>query len=228
MKVVLILFFIIQIFSIKIKQNANIDAENAQRERTKEEMSEILQIYGNLNIDEACVICRYITQKINKLIDIDKMCSILKENDIIIKSTQSNSDIVLEEVDDINKIETITEINNDEDNVDDNSTLVNETIYSFKEKERGNEIGKRVEKVKVISKCYYSKRRKFPDDKWLCAEEKIGRMIKELCKNEISFSYQKYCNAIYQQFDIVVERALFHDNSIEMCQRINMCPYRVN
>ena len=124
MKVVLILFFIIQIFSIKIKQNANIDAENAQRERTKEEMSEILQIYGNLNIDEACVICRYITQKMNKLIDIDKMCPILSENDIIIKSTQPNRDIVLEEADSKIDNETINEI----ENYDENKTLVNETI----------------------------------------------------------------------------------------------------
>ena len=85
----------------------------------------------------------------------------------------------------------------------------------------------RMMKVKVISKCYYSQRRKFPDDKWLCAEEKIGGLIKELCKNEISFSYQKYCNAIYQQFDIVVEKTLFHDNSLEMCQKINMCPYKI-
>ena len=223
MKVVLILFFIIQIFSIKIKQNANIDAENAQRERTKEEMSEILQIYGNLNIDEACVICRYITQKMNKLIDIDKMCPILSENDIIIKSTQPNRDIVLEEADSKIDNETINEI----ENYDDNKTLVNETIYSFKERERNEQDGKKVEKVKVISKCYYSQRRKFPDDKWLCAEEKIGGLIKELCKNEISFSYQKYCNAIYQQFDIVIERTLFHDNSLEMCQKINMCPYKI-
>ena len=52
-------------------------------------------------------------------------------------------------------------------------------------------------------------------------------LVKELCKNEISFSYQKYCNAIYNQFDSFIERYILHNNPLKICQNINMCPFSV-
>ena len=46
-----------------------------------------LRCFGDLEINEACVICQYITQKIDSIIDIDKSCPI--PTNMILISTPS-------------------------------------------------------------------------------------------------------------------------------------------
>ena len=136
-----------------------------------------LRCFVDLEINEACVICQYITQKIDSIIDIDKSCPI--PTNMILISTPS-----------------------------------------FKQYEH-------VQKIKIIHENIDRRRYHYPKETWLCVEKKIGALVKELCKNEISFSYQKYCNAIYNQFDSFIERYILHNNPLKICQNINMCPFSV-
>jgi hypothetical protein len=42
-------------------------ASDKQSLLTNNEVKEVLKCFGDLNLDEGCVICRYMTQKIRKL-----------------------------------------------------------------------------------------------------------------------------------------------------------------
>ena len=152
----------------------NVSIELKLKDNTKEKS---LRCFGDLEINEACVICQYITQKIDSIIDFDKSCPMLT-NIILISNP------------------------------------------SFKQYEH-------VQKIKIVHENIDRRRYQYPKETWLCVEQKIGALVKELCENEISFSYQKYCNAIYNQFDSFIERYILHNNPLKICQNINMCPFSV-
>ena len=50
---------------------------------TNHEIREILKCFGNLDLNEACVICRYVTQKIYKVLDISTMCPDIVETKLL-------------------------------------------------------------------------------------------------------------------------------------------------
>lgn len=58
----LILLFVLFVPNL-IKSSKN---KNSQVLLTNQEIREILKCFGDLNLEEGCVICRYITQKICK------------------------------------------------------------------------------------------------------------------------------------------------------------------
>lgn len=65
---------------------------------------------------------------------------------------------------------------------------------------------------------------KYPDPQWDCAELQIGKILKYLCEEEVSRSYQKYCNVLFKQINTITESLLYHDNNIALCQNVHMCP----
>lgn len=65
---------------------------------------------------------------------------------------------------------------------------------------------------------------KYPDPQWDCAELQIGKILKYLCDEEVSRSYQKYCKVLFKQLNTITESLLYHDNNIELCQNVHMCP----
>ena len=72
------------------------------------------------------------------------------------------------------------------------------------------------------------RRSRFPDPQWDCAESQIGKIVRYLCEEEISSSYQKYCKPIFEQINTMIESYLYHDNNIEICQNLHMCPVTVD
>jgi hypothetical protein len=72
------------------------------------------------------------------------------------------------------------------------------------------------------------RRSRFPDPQWDCAEIQIAKLVKYLCEDEISISFQKYCKPIFQQINTMIESYLYHDNSLEICQNMHMCPITVD
>ena len=65
---------------------------------------------------------------------------------------------------------------------------------------------------------------KYPDPQWDCAELQIGKILKYLCEEEVSHSYQKYCTVLFKQINTITESLLYHDNNIALCQNVHMCP----
>jgi hypothetical protein len=55
------------------------------------------------------------------------------------------------------------------------------------------------------------KRSRFPDPQWTCAEKNLKEMINYLCNQEISLSYVKYCKALKEQINVIIESFLYHD-----------------
>mgnify|MGYP002380371708 CR=1 FL=1 len=72
------------------------------------------------------------------------------------------------------------------------------------------------------------RRSRFPDPQWDCAETQIGKIVRYLCEEEVSSSYQKYCKPIFEQINTLIESYLYHDNNIEICQNLHMCPVTVD
>ena len=68
------------------------------------------------------------------------------------------------------------------------------------------------------------RRSRFPDPQWDCVETQIAKLLRYLCEEEISLSFQKYCKPLFQQISTIVESFLYHDNNIEICQNVHMCP----
>jgi hypothetical protein len=68
------------------------------------------------------------------------------------------------------------------------------------------------------------RRSRFPDPQWDCAETQIGKLVRYICEDEVSSSYQKYCKPIFEQINTMIESFLYHDNNIEICQNLHMCP----
>ena len=71
------------------------------------------------------------------------------------------------------------------------------------------------------------RRSRFPDPQWDCAEGNIIKLLKFICEEEVSLSYQKYCRPIFEQINTLVESFLYHDDNIEICQNLHMCPVTV-
>ena len=65
---------------------------------------------------------------------------------------------------------------------------------------------------------------KYPDPQWDCAELQIGKILKYLCEEEVSRSYQKYCTVLFKQINTITESLLYHDSNIALCQNVHMCP----
>ena len=65
---------------------------------------------------------------------------------------------------------------------------------------------------------------KYPDPQWDSAELQIGKILKYLCEEEVSHSYQKYCTVLFKQINTITESLLYHDNNIALCQNVHMCP----
>jgi hypothetical protein len=68
------------------------------------------------------------------------------------------------------------------------------------------------------------RRSRFPDPQWDCVETQVAKLLRYLCEEEVSSSYQIYCKPIFHQISTIVESFLYHDNNIEICQNIHMCP----
>lgn len=68
------------------------------------------------------------------------------------------------------------------------------------------------------------RRSRFPDPQWDCVETQIAKLLRYLCEEELSISYQKYCKPLFHQISTIVESFLYHDNNIEICQNVHMCP----
>ncbi len=56
MKLLFFLFLILQLIFISFSTNQNL--------LSNQEIKEILKCFGDLDLEEGCVICRYVTQKI--------------------------------------------------------------------------------------------------------------------------------------------------------------------
>jgi len=72
------------------------------------------------------------------------------------------------------------------------------------------------------------RRSRFPDPQWDCAETQIAKLVRYLCEEEVSASYQKYCKPIFEQINTMIESFLYHDNNLEICQNLHMCPVSVD
>jgi hypothetical protein len=72
------------------------------------------------------------------------------------------------------------------------------------------------------------RRSRFPDPQWDCAEAQIAKLVRYLCEEEMSSAYQKYCKPIFEQINTMIESFLYHDNHLEICQNIHMCPVTVD
>ncbi len=72
------------------------------------------------------------------------------------------------------------------------------------------------------------RRSRFPDPQWDCAEAQIAKLVRYLCEEEMSSSYQKYCKPIFEQINTMIESFLYHDNNLEVCQNLHMCPVTVD
>lgn len=72
------------------------------------------------------------------------------------------------------------------------------------------------------------RRSRFPDPQWDCAETQIAKLVRYLCEEEVSSSYQKYCKPIFEQINTMIESFLYHDNNLEICQNLHMCPVSVD
>lgn len=72
------------------------------------------------------------------------------------------------------------------------------------------------------------RRSRFPDPQWDCAETQIAKLVRYLCEEEVSSSYQKYCKPIFEQINTMIESFLYHDNNLEICQNLHMCPVTVD
>ena len=72
------------------------------------------------------------------------------------------------------------------------------------------------------------RRSRFPDVQWDCAETQIAKLVRYLCEEEVSGSYQKYCKPIFEQINTMIESFLYHDNNLEICQNLHMCPVSVD
>lgn len=72
------------------------------------------------------------------------------------------------------------------------------------------------------------RRSRFPDAQWECAETQVAKLVRYLCQEEISSSYQKYCRPIYLQITTMIESFLYLDNALEICQNLHMCPISVD
>jgi len=72
------------------------------------------------------------------------------------------------------------------------------------------------------------RRSRFPDPQWDCAELQISKIVRYLCEEEMSSSYQKYCKPVFEQINTLIESFLYHDNNLEICQNIHMCPVTID
>jgi hypothetical protein len=72
------------------------------------------------------------------------------------------------------------------------------------------------------------RRSRFPDPQWDCAETQIAKLVRYLCEEEVSASYQKYCKPVFEQINTMIESFLYHDNNLEICQNLHMCPVTVD
>jgi hypothetical protein len=72
------------------------------------------------------------------------------------------------------------------------------------------------------------RRSRFPDPQWDCAEMQVAKIVRYLCEEELSASYQKYCKPIFEQINTMVESFLYHDNNLEICQNLHMCPVTID
>lgn len=115
-------------------------------------------------------------------------------------------------------------IKNSKDNVN------NQLLSSFVEISEDNSQSDHIEKYSnrnIIGKKI-KKRSRFPDVQWECAKSQITKMVKYLCEEEISSSYQKYCKPIFEQINIMIESFLYNDNQLEICQNVHMCPVLID
>lgn len=69
-------FLSIFILTLYVQYETVVCSKESQVLLSNKEIREILKCFGDLNLEEGCVICRYITQKICKLFLI-KYCFIL-------------------------------------------------------------------------------------------------------------------------------------------------------
>ena len=270
---------------------------------SNKEIKEVMKCFGDLDLEEACVICRYVTGKINKILDLSTTCpdslqfSIpftrsrswtpdnkviskwntlyneqqnlnnkeqLAELSIFQKSTgdiepnkpigQSsfvpsiNRDTNINYINDIivaNKKETKKPIDGidiyslkkeesifDSNNNQDNSKILENKARSFFDKQDKFELEPKkelllssfIETESSGSVRRETKRTRFPDVQWECAKSKISKLTRYLCEEEVSSSYQQYCRPIIDQINIMIESFLYHDNDIEICQNLHMCP----
>lgn len=72
------------------------------------------------------------------------------------------------------------------------------------------------------------RRSRFPDQQWDCGEIQITKLLNYFCEEEVSLSYQKYCKPIFEQINTLIESFLYHDNNLEICQNLHMCPFTVD
>jgi hypothetical protein len=72
------------------------------------------------------------------------------------------------------------------------------------------------------------RRSRFPDPQWDCAEMQVSKIVRYLCEEELSASYQKYCKPIFEQINTMIESFLYHDNNLEICQNLHMCPVTID
>jgi hypothetical protein len=138
--------------------------------------------------------------------------------------------------------EHVSKFENDEEAILDN--YVNENDFgilnppmmtSFIEAEQSVQIEKNVFE-NMVSKSNFNmetqrrgrRRSRFPDPQWDCAEAQIAKLVRYLCAEELSSNYQKYCKPIFEQINTMIESYLYHDNHLEICQNIHMCPVTVD
>lgn len=72
------------------------------------------------------------------------------------------------------------------------------------------------------------RRSRFPDPQWDCAEMQVSKIVRYLCEEEMSATYQKYCKPIFEQINTMIESFLYHDNNLEVCQNLHMCPVTID
>jgi hypothetical protein len=70
----LLTIYILFDFSNSSSTYSNSKFSNSQALLSNFEIREILKCFGDLNLEEGCIICRYITQKIYKVVEITSMC----------------------------------------------------------------------------------------------------------------------------------------------------------
>ena len=270
---------------------------------SNKEIKEVMKCFGDLDLEEACVICRYVTGKINKILDLSTTCpdslqfsipftrsrSWTPDNKVISKWNtlyneqqnlnnkeqlaelsifqksigdiepnkpigQSsfvpsiNRDTNINYINDIivaNKKETKKPIDGidiyslkkeesifDSNNNQDNSKILENKARSFFDKQDKFELEPKkelllssfIETESSGSVRRETKRTRFPDVQWECAKSKISKLTRYLCEEEVSSSYQQYCRPIIDQINIMIESFLYHDNDIEICQNLHMCP----
>jgi hypothetical protein len=107
------------------------------------------------------------------------------------------------------------------------SSLLEQSIVTY-DKNLFDTLIKKSENYNLETQRRGRRRSRFPDPQWDCAEAQIAKLVRYLCEEEVSVSYQKYCKPIFEQINTMIESYLYHDNNLEICQNLHMCPVTVD